>query len=76
MQGKPIDDIVKNLFKVLCEIMGMPLKTRGRNPLPDDLLYESLDTINFSLLDSDLILLNQLACIKGLCNRKTFSLTK
>lgn len=75
MKGKPIDDIVKNLFKVLCEIMNMPLKTRGRNALADDLLQESLDTINFSLLDNDLILLNQLATIKGLCNRKTFSLT-
>lgn len=75
-KGKPIDDIVKNLFKVLCEIMKMPLKTRGRNQLPDDLLQESLDTINFNLLDGDLIILNQLATIKGLCNRRTFSLSR
>jgi len=75
MKGKPIDDIVKNFFRILCEIMNMPLNlSRGLNPIKDDLLYESLDTINFSLLDNDLIVLNQLATLKGLCNRSIFSL--
>ena len=76
MQGKPVDDIVKNIFRILCEIMNTPLKTRGTNPVKDDILYEALDTINFSLLDNDLIVLNQLATLKGLANRISFSLTK
>ena len=75
-QGKPVDDIVKNIFKVFCEIMNMPLKNRGLNPINDESLFESLDTINFSLLDNDLIVLNQLATLKGICNRVSFSLTE
>ena len=34
------DDVIKNLFKVLCGVIGLHLKQRGINPL-DDRLVES-----------------------------------
>ena len=70
-----MDDIVKNLFRILCEIIKMPLQSRGLTPIKTDILYESLDTVNFTLLDNDLIVLNQMATLKGLCNRCAFTLT-
>lgn len=75
LSGEATDDIVKNLFKILCGIMNMPLKQRYNNQLDDNVLIQFLDTINFDVLDDDLILLNQLATIKRLANRKAFSLT-
>lgn len=74
MSGENTDDVVKNLFKILCGIMNMPLKQRGLNPLEDQVLIQFLDTINFDVLDDDLIMLNQLATMKRLANRKAFSL--
>jgi hypothetical protein len=70
------DDICKNLFKVLCGMMNYKLVQRGLNPLDDKTLKSFLDTINFDILDGDLILLNQMATIKRLVNRKAFSLSK
>ena len=75
LSGEATDDVVKNLFKILCGIMNMPLKQRGLNQLDDQVLIQFLDTINFDVLDDDLILLNQLATLKRLANRKAFSLT-
>ena len=39
------------------------------------ILKQHLDSINFNVYDNDLILLNQMAAIKGLANRKAFSLS-
>jgi hypothetical protein len=69
------DDTVKNLFKVLCGIMNMPLKQRGANQMDDRVLNTYLDAINPDLLDDDIVLLNQLATIKSLANRKAFSVS-
>ena len=38
------------------------------------ILKQYLDSINFNIQDNDLILLNQFSAIKGLANRKAFSL--
>ena len=40
------------------------------------ILRQYLDAINFNIQDNDLILLNQLSAIKGLANRKAFSLSE
>jgi|TARA_B110000305_G_C19329028_1_gene582976 hypothetical protein len=71
-----MDDAVKNLFKVLCGVMNMRLKQRGFNPMDEKILRSYLDAINHNILDDDLILLNQLATIKSLSNRKAFSVTE
>jgi hypothetical protein len=71
-----MDDAVKNLFKILCGVMNMRLKQRGFNQMDDKILKSYLDGINHSILDDDLILLNQLATIKSLANRKAFSVTE
>ena len=75
ISGESTDEIVKNLFKVLCGCMGMPLKQRGHNMMSDKMLFKFLDTINFDVLDDDLIILNQLSTIKSLSNRPAFSMT-
>lgn len=53
----------------------MPLKQRGVNPIDDKVLTSYLDSINPELLDDDIVLLNQLATIKSLANRKSFSVS-
>lgn len=58
LKGEATDDVVKNLFKVLCGILNLSLKQRGQNQLDDKILIQFLDTINFDVLDDDLILLN------------------
>lgn len=70
------EDVLKNLFKILCGIMNMGLKQRGINMIDTQILRQYLDSINFNIQDNDLILLNQLAAIKGLANRKAFSLSE
>lgn len=67
--------MVKNLFKVLCGIMNYRLKQRDINKLDDKILKPFMDAINFDIQDDDLIILNQLATIKRLVNRKAFSLS-
>jgi len=69
------EDVLKNLFKILCGITNMGLKQRGINMVDTIILKQYLDSINFNIQDNDLILLNQLAAIKGLANRKAFSLS-
>lgn len=69
------EDVLKNLFKILCGIMNMSLKQRGINIIDTQILKQYLDSINFNIQDNDLVLLNQMATIKGLANRKAFSLT-
>ena len=55
--------------------MNMPLKQRGVNPIDDKVLGSYLDSINPEILDDDIVLLNQLATIKSLANRKSFSIS-
>ena len=52
----------------------MPLKQRNQNPLNDETLMKMIDTVCFEVQDDDLIILNQLAVITRLANRKPFSL--
>ena len=42
------EDIIKNLFKVLCGIMNFKLNQRGHNFLDDKLLCSYCDAINFN----------------------------
>lgn len=69
-------DISKNLFKVLCAILGLYINQKGTNYLDDKLLVTYLDTINFHRDDPDLVLIDQLATIKSLVNRKSFTMTQ
>ena len=74
-KGKTTDDTLKNFFKIICSIYNIPLKQRYNNLLDDKTLCQFLDTVNFDMLDDELIVLNQLATIKRLANRKAFSVT-
>lgn len=56
--------------------MNMRLIQRGHNQCDDAILKQYLDSINHSILDDDLILLNQLATIKSLSTRKAFCLSE
>ena len=69
------DDVSKNLFKIICAILNLQVNQRGHNYLDDKLLYTYLDAINFNRDDQELVLIDQLATIKSLINRKTYSLT-
>lgn len=69
------DDISKNLFKITCAILNLSVNQRGHNFLEENLLNTYLDSINHSRDDHDLILINQLATIKNLINRPTYSLS-
>jgi hypothetical protein len=69
------DDISKNLFKICCAILNLNVQQRGHNYLDDKLLYTYLDAINYNRDDPELILIDQLASIKSLINRKTYSLS-
>jgi len=52
------DDVIKNLFKILCGVNNMRLQQRGMNPIDDKILNTYLDAINNDILDDDIILLN------------------
>lgn len=69
------DDIVKNLFKVCCAVLNMSVNQRGSNYLDEKLLVTYLDGINYHRDDPELVLIDQLATIKSLINRKAYSLT-
>lgn len=69
------DDVSRNLFKIICAIMNQNINQRGHNFLDDKILYTYLDSINYNRDDPDLIYVEQLASIKSLINRKTYSLT-
>lgn len=43
--------------------------------MDETLLTTYLDSINFQRDDPELVLIDQLACIKSLINRRTYSLT-
>jgi len=47
--GEPTEDIVRNLFKVLCGVQNMRLSQRGQNPLEERLLVTYLDAINYDI---------------------------
>lgn len=74
-ENQDLYDISKNLFKVLCAMLGLYINQRGTNYMDDKLLVTYLDTINFHRDDPDLVLIDQLATIKSLVNRKSFALT-
>ena len=44
--------------------------------MSDETLNQYLDSINFEVNDNDLIISNQIAVIKLLCNRSAFSLSE
>lgn len=71
------EDIPKNLFKITCAILNLQVNQRGTttNYLDEDLLKTYLESINHSRDEHDLILINQLATIKNLINRPTYSLS-
>ena len=50
IKGENTDDVVKNLFKILCGIMNMPLKQRNQNPLDDVTLIQFLVIIELFFL--------------------------
>lgn len=70
------EDIQKNLFMVTCAILNLQVNQKGQNFLEDSLLNTYLDSINHARDDLDLILINQLATIKNLIIRPTYSLTE
>lgn len=69
------DDVSRNLFKIICAIVNQNVNQRGHNFLDDKILYTYLDSINYNRDDPDLIYAEQVAAIKSLINRKTYSLT-
>jgi len=54
----PDQIVIKNLFKITCAILNIKLKQSGLNQLSNEYLYSFLDTINFNILDDDLVLMN------------------
>ena len=54
----PDQIVIKNLFKIICAIFNIKLKQSGLNQLSNEFLQSFLDTINFDILDDDLILMN------------------
>ena len=70
------EDITKNLFKVCCAIMNLRPKQRAQNPLDDNILKHYLEAINQDLRQNrETLTIDQLQILKGLVNRKAFSLT-
>lgn len=69
------EDIVKNLFKICCAILNMSVSQRSSNILDQKLLQTYLDGINYQRDDPELVLIDQLATIKSLINRKAYGLT-
>ena len=72
---EPSQAAIKNLFKLICAILNIRLKQSGLNELQSDHLLGVLDTINFNILDHDLILLNQMAVIKSLIIGNAFCIS-
>lgn len=69
------DDVTKNLFKVCCAILNMQVNQRGSPILDESLLKTYLEGINFHRDDPELVLIDQLATVKSLINRKAYTLT-
>lgn len=70
------EDIIKNLFKVLCAIMGFKLQQRGHNQLSGQLLRTYGEAIKFIKEEPDFTTMDQIHTIKNLINRKAFTLTE
>lgn len=70
------DDIVKNLFKVCCAILNLRSAPSGVGYLDEKLLQTYLDGINFHRDDPELVLIDQLATIKSLINRRAYNLSE
>ena len=52
----------------------MQLNQRGYNYLDERLVFKQLDQIVYDRDDQDLVLIDQLSCIKSLISRRTFTL--
>lgn len=70
------EDIIKNLFKVLCGIMNLKLHQRGHNQLSEELLRTYAEAIKFYEDEPDYTTMDMLHTIKNLINRKAFSLSE
>ena len=70
------EDIVKNLFKVCCAILNLRSAPSGVSYLDEKLLQTYLEGINFHRDDPELVLIDQLATIKSLINRRAYNLTE
>lgn len=69
------EDITKNLFKMCCAIMNLKPRQRNNNPLEDSILKHYLQAIKEQGTIKDTLVIDQLSILKGLVNRKAFSLT-
>jgi len=70
------EDIIKNLFKILCGCMNFKLHQRGHNLLDDNLLQTYCEAIQTNQDDPDFTIMDQLHTIKNLVTRKAFSLSQ
>jgi hypothetical protein len=70
------EDIIKNLFKVLCGIMNLKLHQRGHNQLSEELLRTYAEAIKYYEDEPDYTTMDMLHTIKNLINRKAFSLSE
>jgi hypothetical protein len=68
------EDIIKNLFKVLCGILNLQIRQRGHNQLSEDLLKTYCEAIKPNEEEPDFTIMDQLHTIKNLINRKSFTL--
>jgi len=64
--------MVRNLFKLVCAILNLKIDHMGT--LDDQVLDAQLDYINHSRDDIDIILINQMAILRNLICRPSFSL--
>lgn len=52
------EDIIKNMFKILCGIMNFKLMTRGHNQLDERLLHTYCESIQINYDDPDFTLMD------------------
>ena len=45
----PVDNVIKNLFKMCCGILNFNLRQRGNNQLKDEMLESYLDSIDIGV---------------------------
>ena len=69
------EDVTKNLFKICCAIMNYRPKQRDQNKIEDYVLKSYLDHVDENRSGRDILIIDQLQCIKSLANRRAFSLS-
>jgi len=52
------EDIIKNLFNIICSILNLQLNQRSYNYLDERLVFKQLDQIVFDRDDQDLVLID------------------